>query len=61
MKVGAEHPEFGKLCEVLQDIPRKGDVMALKEAIDPGNFLPRCNIPIIWRDYTKYYVYIEKV
>ena len=45
MKVGAEHPEFGKLCEVLQDIPRKGDVMALKEAIDPGNFLPRCNIP----------------
>ena len=41
LKVGAEHPEFGKLCEVLQDIPRKGDVLALKEAIDPGNFLPR--------------------
>jgi len=41
IKVGTEHAEFGKLCEVLQDIPRKGDVMALKEAIDPGNFLPR--------------------
>ena len=41
IKVGEEHPEFGKLCEVLQDIPRKGDVMALKEGLDPANFLPR--------------------
>ena len=30
LKVGNEHPEFGKLCEVLQDIPRKGDTLALK-------------------------------
>ena len=29
-KVGNEHPEFGKLCEVLQDIPKKGDTLALK-------------------------------
>ena len=24
VQVGSEHPEFGKLCEVLQDIPRFG-------------------------------------
>ena len=41
LQIGTEHPEFGKLCEVLQDIPRKGDVMALKEGLDPGNFLPK--------------------
>jgi carbonic anhydrase len=41
IKVGAEHPEFGKLCEVLQDIPRKGDVINLKEPIDPAGFLPK--------------------
>jgi len=40
LKVGNEHPEFGKLCEVLQDIPRKGDTLALKEPLDPAGFLP---------------------
>ena len=43
VQVGEEHPEFGKLCEVLQDISRKGDVMELKEGLDPTNFLPRYN------------------
>ena len=40
IKIGNEHPEFGKLCEILQDIPRKGDTLPLKEAINPANFLP---------------------
>ena len=39
-KVGSEHPEFGKLCEILQDIPRKGDTLPLRESINPANFLP---------------------
>jgi len=41
IKVGAEHPEFGKLCEVLQDIPNKGDTMKLKTPLNPENFLPK--------------------
>lgn len=41
IKVGTEHEEFGRLCEVLQDIPRKGDVLPLQEPINPENFLPR--------------------
>jgi hypothetical protein len=40
VKVGAEHEEFGKLCEMLQDIPKKGDVLPLKEPLEPANFLP---------------------
>ncbi|XP_023342769.1 carbonic anhydrase [Eurytemora carolleeae] len=41
IKVGDEHPEFGKLCEVLQDIPRKGDTLDLPEPINPADLLPK--------------------
>jgi len=41
IKVGNEHQEFGNLCQLLKQIPNKGDKVEICNAMDPANFLPR--------------------
>jgi len=38
---GADHPEFGTLCDLLKQIPKKGDKVDICAPMDPANFLPR--------------------
>jgi len=40
IKIGAEHKEFEKLCQSLEDVQMKGDATAIQEPIDPAAFLP---------------------
>ena len=42
IKVGEEHPEFGKICEKLKLIPNKGDKVSFTDddKVDPAKLLP---------------------
>ena len=42
IKVGNEHPEFGKICKKMGLIPNKGDKVSFMddEKVDPAKLLP---------------------